>query len=132
MFAISVLLSGQNIDIPDRISDNVTLSTMHGCPPEEIEKIGLYLINEKKLHTSIKLNPTLLGPAELRKILNKDLGFETTVPDEAFAHDLKFEDAVSIIKNLQKASLDNGLIFSLKLTNTLESINHRDVFPENE
>ena len=23
----------QDIDIPDRISDNVTLSTMHGCPP---------------------------------------------------------------------------------------------------
>ena len=122
----------KDIDIPDRISNNVTLSTMHGCPPEEIEKIGLYLINEKKLHTTVKLNPTLLGPEKIRDILNNKLGFETNVPDEAFEHDLKYDDSVSIIKNLQKASLDNDLNFSLKLTNTLESVNHRNVFPENE
>ena len=42
-----------NIDIPEKLSDNITLSTMHGCPPDEIEKIGLYLINERKLHTTI-------------------------------------------------------------------------------
>jgi putative selenate reductase len=27
------------INIPARISDNITLSTMHGCPPDEIEEI---------------------------------------------------------------------------------------------
>lgn len=35
------------LNIPNQISDNITLSTMHGCPPDEIEKIGMYLINEK-------------------------------------------------------------------------------------
>ena len=30
----------RDLDIPDRISDNVTLSTMHGCPPAEIESIS--------------------------------------------------------------------------------------------
>ena len=48
------------LEISSCISDHITLSTMHGCPPDEIGKIGLYLINEKKLHTTIKLNPTLL------------------------------------------------------------------------
>ena len=64
------------LDIPDCISDNVTLSTMHGCPPAEIEKIGLYLLNERKLHTTVKLNPTLLGPERLRQLLNGAPGLE--------------------------------------------------------
>ncbi len=120
------------LNIPGRISDNITLSTMHGCPPEEIEKIGLYLIQEKKLHTTVKLNPTLLGPDMLRWILNGKLGFSTIVPDEAFAHDLKYKDALSIIRNLMTAAESAGVFFGLKLTNTLESMNIRSVFPENE
>ncbi len=51
----------RDLDISDCISDNVTVSTMHGCPPDEVEKIGRYFVEERKLHTTIKLNPTLLG-----------------------------------------------------------------------
>jgi len=120
-----------NIFIPDQISNNITLSTMHGCPPDEIEKIGLYLIMEKKLHTAIKLNPTLLGKEKLHDILENS-GFKTIVPEEAFAHDLKYPDAIRIIKNLQKAAEENNVQFGLKLTNTLESKNHKTIFPESE
>jgi len=120
------------IIIPDRISDNVTLSTMHGCPSDEIEKIGLYLIKEKKLHTSIKLNPTLLGAESLRGILNNNLGFTTVIPDSAFEHDLKYDEAIGIIKNLSKAAKDNLVHFSLKLSNTLECLNNKDIFTDNE
>ncbi len=119
------------ISIADRISDNVTLSTMHGCPPQEIEKIGKYLIGEKKLHTTIKLNPTLLGEDLLRDII-KNSGFEIEVTDNAFDHDLKYDDAVSIIQNLQLTARKNNIHFGLKLTNTLESVNYRDVFPATE
>ena len=120
-----------NLKIPDCISNNVTLSTMHGCPPNEIEKIGKYLLQEKKLHTSIKLNPTLLGKKELQNIIYNS-GFETQIPDIAFDHDLKFDDAVKIINNLKKTAIQNKLHFGLKLTNTLESKNHKSVFPSNE
>ncbi|NLI79604.1 MAG: putative selenate reductase subunit YgfK [Candidatus Riflebacteria bacterium] len=120
------------IEIPSRLSDNITLSTMHGCPPDEIEKIGHYLITERGYHTTIKLNPTLLGPDHLRHILNDQLGFVTHVPDEAFGHDLKYPDAVVLIRNLREAAAKKGVQFSLKLTNTLESVNHKDVFPPNE
>lgn len=122
----------EQLNIPSQISDNITLSTMHGCPPDEIEKIGLYLIRDKKLHTTIKLNPTLLGPEMLRGILNEKLGFKTVVPDEAFAHDLKYNDALTIIRNLQQAAAESGVFFGLKLTNTLESMNIKGIFPENE
>lgn len=121
-----------NIAIPDRISDNITLSTMHGCPPDEIEKIGHYLLKEKKLHTLVKLNPTLLGKDELRDILNYKLNFKNTIPDIAFEHDLKYVDAIGIIQRLQKTADGQGLFFGVKLTNTLESTNHKNVFPAHE
>ncbi len=120
------------INIPDILSDNLTLSTMHGCPPEEIEKIANYLITERKLHTTIKLNPTLLGSEKLRYILNDKLGFSTIVPDIAFEHDLKYPDAVAMIGRLTTLADKDGVFFGLKLTNTLESVNIKSVFPENE
>ena len=84
-----------DITIPDTVSDTITLSTMHGCPPDEIEQIVLYLLNERKIHTSVKCNPTLLGADRVRGIINDDLGFtDIPVPDEAFGHDLKYVDAV--------------------------------------
>ncbi len=116
------------IKIPSTISDNITLSTMHGCPAYEIEDIARYLLEKRKLHTLVKLNPTLLGPQLLRGILNDKLGFKTIVPDEAFEHDLKYPDAVRIIKSLQKTAAENELQFGLKLTNTLESLNNKSVF----
>jgi putative selenate reductase len=120
------------LNIPTCISNSITLSTMHGCPPEEIGKIGQYLIREKKLHTTIKLNPTLLGADSLRNLLNQKNGFSTEVPDLAFEHDLKYPDAVGIIESLSSVSSLHELQFSIKLTNTLECLNTRKVFDEKE
>jgi putative selenate reductase len=122
----------RDINIPYHISDNITLSTMHGCPPDEIEKIGTYLIEERKLHTAIKLNPTLLGPENLREILNDKLGYEITAPDEAFEHDLKYPDALKIVKSLTSKAESAGVDFALKLTNTLESLNSTNWLPQKE
>jgi len=119
------------IMIPDKISDNITLSTMHGCPPDEIEKIGEYLI-ESGYHTIIKLNPTLLGADDLRSILNKTLNFDIRVPDIAFEHDLKYGDAVKIIVNLKNKAKEKGVDFGLKLTNTLETENVLNILPKKE
>lgn len=113
------------------ISDNITLSTMHGCPPDEIEKIAAYLIRERKLHTVVKLNPTLIGREMMNDIMQKS-GFETIVPDIAFEHDLKYDDGIAMIARLKALAEKEELYFGVKLTNTLESVNHRDVFSENE
>ena len=122
-----------DLEIPDRLSDNVTLSTMHGCPPDEIQSISAYLLRERGLHTLVKLNPTLLGPGRVRAILNDDLNFaDVTVPDAAFEHDLAYADAVPMLRNLQSVAVDCGLEFGVKLTNTLEVENVRTVFAESE
>ncbi len=120
------------LNIPGKLSDNLTVSTMHGCPPDEVEKIGRYFIEDRGYHTTIKMNPTLLGPDRLRGILNDTLGFEVTVPDEAFGHDLKYDQGVSIIRNLTEAACDKGVQFGLKLTNTLETSNVEQNLPKNE
>ncbi|MGB4204350.1 MAG: putative selenate reductase subunit YgfK [Bacteroidales bacterium] len=121
----------KDLKISSCLSDNVTLSTMHGCPPDEIEQIGKYLLSEKRLHTNIKLNPTLLGKETLTKIVGSS-GFETRVPDIAFEHDPEFADAVNIISELRKTAVIHDLHFGIKLTNTLESVNHKNVFPPEE
>ena len=53
-------------DLPfaTRVSDSLTLSTFHGCPPDEIEDIVCYLLGEFGLDVVVKLNPTLLGREE--------------------------------------------------------------------
>ncbi len=117
------------LEIPRRLSDNVTLSTMHGCPPEEIESISAYLMQERGLHTLVKCNPTLLGPDSVRGILNRDLGYtDVVVPDEAFGHDLKYEDAVPMLTNLRAIADASEVEFGVKLSNTLEVENLRTTF----
>ena len=54
-----------DIEIPGQIANSITLSTMHGCPPDEIERICEYLLTERKLHTIVKMNPTLLGKEQV-------------------------------------------------------------------
>ncbi|MFQ6605251.1 MAG: putative selenate reductase subunit YgfK [Fidelibacterota bacterium] len=123
----------KNIHIPAQLSDNLTLSTMHGCPPDEIEAIGTYLLEEREYHTTVKLNPTLLGAELLRDILHNELGYtDVIVPDVAFDHDLKYTDGINLIKNLQSKADRKGLAFGLKLTNTLEVENHKPIFPAQE
>ena len=78
----------------EAISPNVcncaTLSTLHGCPPQEIERIARYLIEEKKVHTFIKCNPTLLGYEYARKIMD-DMGYDyVAFGDFHFKDDLQY------------------------------------------
>jgi putative selenate reductase len=122
----------KDLDIPAQISNNITVSTMHGCPPDEVEKIGRYFVEDRKLNTTIKLNPTLLGPQQLRRSLNDELGFDVEVPDEAFEHDLKYDAGVVLIKSLLESAAKSGVEFNLKLTNTLETTNNDQNLPKNE
>lgn len=122
-----------DLAIPTEISDTVTLSTMHGCPPDEIERISAYLIEKRDLHTSVKCNPTLLGADRVHGIVNDALGFDDVpVPDEAFGHDLQYVDAVPMFHNLRRIASNHDKTFGLKLTNTLEVDNWRTVFDKDE
>jgi putative selenate reductase len=122
-----------NLPIPAQITNSVTLSTMHGCPPAEIERIGRYLLEERGLHTVVKLNPTLLGRDSVLGILHNDLGFkEIHIPDAVFEKDLKYDKAVGLIRTLQGVAAARGLTFGVKLSNTLAMHNHKGTLPGDE
>ena len=104
--------------IPARVSNSITESTLHGCPPDEIERIATYLITEKHLNTYVKCNPTLLGYEFARKRLDS-LGFDYIVfDDHHFVEDLQWADAVPMFRRLSALCQQNGLEFGVKLTNT--------------
>lgn len=104
--------------ISPNICNSATLSTLHGCPPQEIERIAVYLMEEKGLHTFIKCNPTLLGYSFARKTMD-EMGYDyVAFGDFHFLDDLQYEDAVPMMKRLMKLSEEKGLEFGVKITNT--------------
>ena len=118
--------------ISSMISNNVNISTLHGCPPDEIERIATYLLTEKKLNTFVKCNPTLLGYDYARNILD-NMGYSyIDFTDNHFKNDLQYNDAVPMFKRLQDVALKNNLIFGLKLTNTFPVNVTRSELPSNE
>ena len=104
--------------IPARISNSVTVSTLHGCPPDEIERIASYLITEKGLHTFVKCNPTLLGYQSARDILD-GMGYDyIAFGEKHFNEDLQYADAIPMFRRLLALAGERGLEFGLKLSNT--------------
>ncbi len=116
-------------DFPSSPLHSATLSTMHGCPPDEIERIGAYLIEEKGFDTFVKLNPTLLGYDAARDILDrtgwKDIGLKR----DTFEHDLQFKDALKLIGSLAAKAEADGNRFGIKLSNTLANANGGGFLP---
>ncbi|MFT5201674.1 MAG: putative selenate reductase [Candidatus Aldehydirespiratoraceae bacterium] len=121
----------RDFDFDPVISDTLTLSTFHGCPPEEIESITKHLIDHHNLDVIVKLNPTLLGYETVAEIVNNELGY-TSVPvqEAAFGADLQFERGVELIGELNQYAKDRGRKFGIKLTNTLVVDNDRGFMPD--
>ncbi|TBR22454.1 hypothetical protein EPO15_08040 [bacterium] len=122
-------------DLPftTRVSDTVTLSTFHGCPPGEIADIADFLMSEEGLGVVVKLNPTLLGPTELRALLHDALGYkDVVVPDEAFEKDARWDDVVSLVGRLERKAASLGVGFGVKFCNTLVVENRAGFLPASE
>jgi len=86
--------------ISAQLTRGVTLSTMHGCPPNEIEAICRYMIADKHINTFVKLNPTLLGYTRVRSIMD-NAGFDyIALSEESFSHDLQIEPAKAMLHRL--------------------------------
>lgn len=126
-------LTAADVDAFDpRVCRSITLSTLHGCPPEEIERIATYLIREKRLHTFVKCNPTLLGYRFARLTMDS-LGYEDVVfDDHHFKTDLQFSDAVPMFVGLSTLAQSQGLQFGLKLSNTFPVTIARGELPGEE
>lgn len=123
-FALENLDLFENVDadfvnsIGSNVCNSITLSTMHGCPANEIENIITHLIKEKKINTYLKCNPTLLSYNDVRNILDS-MGYEyISFGKHHFENDLQYKDAIKLIKKLMEMAAEEGLEFGVKLSNT--------------
>ena len=123
----------REIDFTSRIADSVTLSTFHGCPPNQIEAIADFLMTEIGLDCTVKLNPTMLGRIEVEEVLHDRLGFtDIVVPPTAFENDPTWPQAVGMVTRLRGRARQLGRSFGVKLTNTLLVENRSDFLPATE
>jgi putative selenate reductase len=115
---------------PSAVAGSATVSTFHGCPPDEIAAIARHLMTRHGLDVVVKLNPTLLGLERVSGILRGRLGYdELRLRPEAFETDLTFDQAVDLVRWLDSFARGQGRRCGLKLTNTLVVENHRGVLP---
>jgi putative selenate reductase len=122
-------------DVPFRtdLSDSVTLSTFHGCPPGEIHAIIDFLLREAGVNCIIKFNPMLLGKEETLHLLHDVLGYDdVAVPDSAFERDATWDEAVKMVEGLAATALRLGLGLGVKFTNTLIVENRTGFLPAGE
>ncbi|CAB1255099.1 putative selenate reductase subunit YgfK [Clostridium sp. MT-14] len=106
-------------NIDSTICSSITLSTLHGCPPEEIEKISNYLLEEKHLNTFIKMNPTLLGEKFVKNTFDK-MGYDyIELNSSSFTKDLQYADGIAMLGRLKDKASKLNLEIGVKLTNTL-------------
>ena len=113
-------------DYPFRtcLAAGVTLSTFHGTPAREVEKIGEFLVGELGFHTVIKLNPPMLGRNRVEEILHGVLGYDdVTVNPDVYERDLPFDEAVDVVRRLQALAARRGVTTGVKCGNTLEVLN---------
>jgi putative selenate reductase len=123
----------RDVDFRTALSDQITISTFHGCPAGEIEGIVRFLLAEMGVHVTVKLNPTLLGKPAVDGLLHDLLGYtEVQTRAEDFEKDLQWEQALEITDRLSEVARAAGRTFQVKFSNTLVVRNHKAFFPASE
>ena len=118
-----------HVAVPDEPYDCITLSTFHGCPPDEIERIVMHLLAEHDCHVVVKMNPTILGKERVEDLLRGTLGYdELRIHAPAFDGDIRFDQAVSMMDRLAGEAAKRGRTVGAKFTNTLVVENHKSFF----
>ena len=119
----------RELDYNPKISQTLTLSTFHGCPANEIERICEFLLGERELDVIVKMNPPMLGKERLEHLLHDVLGYkDLTVNPAAYTSGLQYDEGVQLVDRLKRFAAARGRSFGCKFSNTLEVLNHRDFF----
>lgn len=121
--------AARDLAYPTRLASSVTLSTFHGCPADEIEKISEFLLSEHDLDVVVKMNPPTLGKERLEHLLHDVLGYaELSVNPTAYTSVVPFAESVELCHRLRGFARARGRQVGFKFSNTLEVVNHRDFF----
>lgn len=121
--------TARELDFPPELATSLTLSTFHGCPPDEIERICEFLLGDQGFDLCVKLNPPLLGRDRLEHLLHDIMGYhDIEVNPPAYESGLQFDEAVALCRRLAGFAAARSRRFGVKLCNTLEVRNHRKFF----
>lgn len=121
--------AARDLPYPTQLSGTLTLSTFHGCPADEIERICEYLIREHDLDVIIKMNPPTLGRDRLEHLLHDVLGYrELVVNPAAYESVISLAESVELCRRLRAFAAARGRSVGFKFSNTLEVLNHRTFF----
>jgi putative selenate reductase len=119
----------RDLDYDPHLSGTLTLSTFHGCPANEIERICEFLIAERDLDVIVKMNPPMLGKERLEHLLHDVLGYtELTVNPAAYTSGLQYDEAIGLVDRMKNFAKQRGKGFGCKFSNTLEVLNHKAFF----
>jgi putative selenate reductase len=123
----------RELDYPTNLSRSITLSTFHGCPASEIERICEFLLTELGVHTIVKMNPPMLGRERLEHLLYDVMRYtDIRVNQKAYTSGLQFNESLEICGRLSRLAASRGLQFGAKFSNTLEVENHGSFFQPSE
>ena len=123
----------RDLDYPTALSRGITLSTFHGCPAEEIERICEFLLIELDVHVIVKMNPPMLGREKLEHLLNDVMGYDDVRVNQAsYTTGLQFDESLKICGRLSQLAKSRGRHFGAKFSNTLEVENHGSFFQTTE
>lgn len=106
-------------DISAGVSDSVTYVPRPGATAEEIEAAAAWLIGEKRLHTFVRIEPTMLGYYGVRGILDIGGYGDLELEKERFDRDLQFDDAKAMFLRLQSLADSRRLEFGVKIAGGL-------------
>jgi len=110
-------------DLPFKpeVSNSITLSTFHGTPADEIERICEFLLSEMDYHVIIKMNPPMLGKEKIQYLLHERLGYtDIEVNEKMYDVNISFTDAVEVVRRLQSVASTTHKTIGVKFGNTLE------------
>src|SRR3954462_12268351 len=123
----------RELDYPTNLSRSITLSTFHGCPAGEIERICEFLLTELDVHVIIKMNPPMLGREPLEHLLYEVMGYhDVRVNEKAYTSGLQFDESLEICDRLSRLAASRNLQLGAKFSNTLEVENHGTFFQASE
>ena len=106
----------RDLDYPTKLSRSITLSTFHGCPADEIERICEFLLTELGVHTIVKMNPPMLGKERLEHLLYDTLGYrDLTVNPSAYTSGLQFDQSIAMCRRMMELAKSRGLHLRRKI-----------------
>ncbi len=106
-------------DISPKVCSSAVFVPKEGLSAAEIEEAAAYLIEEKRLHTFVRLSPDLLGYYSVRGILDINGYGDIEISKERMDKNAAYDDLKPVFNRLQSKADSKRLEFGVKVSDGL-------------